>query len=170
MRRIFCILTLFTAIMLAFGSCKDKTKKEITAPVSEELSDTSGLIVIGRDMITEIIVNPDTLGDPWEAEKVSGYNGNTMFADLLGKIYSNTITVYDCLDEKALKPDEVKMMEKEFSSDLSKIGKFQFVEDWYFNPANGAISKRVKSVSFGYEITRESGLPSGYKAFFMIRQ
>ena len=67
-----------------------------------------------------------------------------------------------------MEPGDLKSLERDFESDYSKIGKLQFVEDWYFNPATNSVTKNVKSVSFGYESKREEGLPPSYMAMFRM--
>ena len=125
--------------------------------------------MIGKDIITEVILKPDTLGDPWEVEKVKGFSGREMIKDLFDKIYKNKLTVYDCFSGEALNTAEIKKMKKEVGYDISKIGKIQFVEDWYFDPLTNSISKKVKAFTFGYELIREGGLPTGYKGLFRLK-
>jgi hypothetical protein len=166
-------VSLFAAISIIIflgGSCKNTTTKNnvpgtaaTTTPVEE------GLILIGRDIITEVVVKPDTLGDPWEVEKVKGYNGKEMFASLFENIKNKKVTVYDCFTGAALDPSDVMKMKNEIGTDISKIGKIQFLEDWYFNPLTNSISKKIKSASFGYETIREGGLPTGYTALFQLK-
>jgi hypothetical protein len=155
-------------------SCKNTTTKETVKPVtsiSEAKTFTevgADLIVVAKDIITEVIVKPDTLGDPWEVEKVKNYDGKQMLSHLFENIYNKKLSVYDIFTGKPLDPAAVKKIEKEFGSDLSKVGKLQFLEDWYFNTATDKIIKKIKSVSFAYEFKRESGLPIGYKALFKL--
>jgi hypothetical protein len=151
-------------------SCKSGTGKNgSNLPVTNQLIVPEGLVLIGKDIITDVIVRPDTLGDPWEVEKVKGFDGTAMFNTLFERIYKGELTVYDCLAEEPLKPDDIKKIENDFRSDMSRIAKIQFLEDWYFDPASNGIIKRTKSVSFGYEVTREGGLPSGYVALFRLK-
>ena len=150
-------------MLILIVSCKHANKKDDTkaipgtseAKVSNETG--SDLIVVAKDIITEVIVKPDTLGDPWEVEKVKNYNGKQMLSHLIENIYSKKLTVYDIQTGKPLNPEDVKKTAKEFGSDISKIGKLQFLEDWYFNPYTDKIIKKIKSVSFAYEFKREGG-------------
>jgi hypothetical protein len=161
------VYIVFVVIILLF-SCRNRTSATIESQADVKPHDTEGLIPVAKDIITEVIVKPDTLGDPWETEKVKGFNGNQMFTDIFSNIYSKKLTAHDCLTGEKLTPNDVRKLEKEFNSDLSRIGKLQFLEDWYFNPVTSEFDKRIKSISFGYEIVRESGLPRGYKALFQI--
>jgi hypothetical protein len=149
-------------------SCKNTTVKESTNTGTLSSGVNPDLIVVANDIITEVIVKPDTLGDPWEVEKVKNFNGNLMFTNLFENIYSKKVTVFDNLTGAPLDPADVRKMEKEIGSDLTKIAKIQFLEDWYFNPSTNKLIKKIKSASFGYESSKEEGLQVRYKALFKL--
>jgi hypothetical protein len=164
-------LTIATLIILITPSCNKVTKNSSsgTSNVNEINQEGKDMILIGKGIITEVIVKADTLGDPWEVEKVKGYNGKLMFKTLFDKIYSKELTVYDCISGEPLMPDKIRAMEKDYNSDISKISKITYLEDWYFNTTSNSIIKKIKSSSFGYEYNRGEGLPIGYKALFQIK-
>jgi Icc-related predicted phosphoesterase len=155
-------------MLILIVSCKHKTLKDSPNSVAWSSEVNPDLIVVANDIITEVIVKPDTLGDPWEVEKVRNYNGKLMFTNLFENIYSKKVTVYDILTGAPLDPGDVRKMEKEFGSDVSRIAKIQFLEDWYFSPSTNKIIKKIKSASFGYESSKEDGLPVRYKALFRL--
>lgn len=165
------IILLFAILAVAaFNYCKE-SKKGTEAPsvVTEEIAVEAGLLKIGNDIITEVILKPELSGDPWEAEKIKGFNGEQMFLNLLNKIKHDAIKVYDCITGEEIAPKDAKRILQETGSDISRIGKIQFTEDWYFNPSNNMIIKKVKSISFGYETKRNEGLPPAYVPYFQIR-
>jgi hypothetical protein len=159
---------LLILITSAFISCRNSSNEKHPGDSSETLQATEGMIAVGTNIISEIILRPDTLGDPWEVEKVKGFDANRMFSVLLDKIYSNKITVYSALSEEILKPGEVRKIVDEFGSDLKRIAKIQFTDDWFLDPATGNVVRKTKSITLGYEIPREEGLPPSYKAMFRI--
>jgi len=163
---IFIIPVIF---VLMFTSCRNgvNEKQDAVSDVAGQPHD--GLIPVGTNMITEIILRPDTLGDPWEVEKVKGFNANSMFNTLLDNIYNDKITVYSAFSEETLKPGEVKKIIEEFGSDLKRIAKLQFADDWFLDPSTGNIIRKTRSITLGYEIQREEGLPPSYKAMFRIK-
>ena len=148
-----------------------KGKRDITNQGLKKVSTLTdtGLIVVAKDIITEVIVNQDTTGDPWEVEKIQGYIGKPMIDKLFEDIYSNRIIVYDFHSGLELTPKDIKKLEEEINSDRSSIGKLQFTEDWYFDPESDAIIKDVKSIVFGAELKEESGKLYGYKALFQMK-
>jgi len=162
------IFAAFTAAIM--NNCRE-SRKETKAPAgaAEEIIPESGLVKIGSDIITEVILKPEITGDPWEAEKIKGFNGDQMFMNLLEKIKHDAIKVYDCITGEEIAPKDAKRILQETGSDISRIGKIQFTEDWYFNPSNNSIIKKVKSVSLGYETKREAGLPPAYVPYFQIK-
>ena len=165
MKNLFIISVLITFLII---SCRNEAVKEGGQANTSQLPPVDSMILIGKNIITEVIVRPDTLGDPWEVEKVEGYDGLAMYRAIFSNAYSGRIPVYDFITEQPIKPGELKKMEREFISDYSMIGKLQFIEDWYFDPVANRLTKIVKSVSFGYESQREEGLPASYRAMFMV--
>jgi hypothetical protein len=129
----------------------------------------TGLIVVAKDIITEVIVNQKPDGDPWEAEKIQGYNGKPMIDKIFEDIYNKRLTVYDYHSGLELTPKDVKKLEEGFNSDRSLIGKIQFTEDWYLDPKTDAIKKDIKSIVFGAELKEPSGNVYGYKALFQLK-
>lgn len=125
-----------------------------------------GAVLIATDIVTEVIVRPDPEGDPWETEKVAGYDGEALVDGIFNRIYDGSLTVFDYHSGEPLKPGEVKMIEEEFSNDRTKIGKLSFTEDWYWYPEENRLDKRAKSVTFGYELYNNTGKVYAYRAAF----
>jgi hypothetical protein len=169
MKKISFALILLSGMLILNLSCKNGKSKEIPKEVKETSNTEQGLIIVGKDIITEVIVKHDSLGDPWELEKVKNYNGSQMITRLFENIIGEQTTVYNNLTENPLSPEEVKKMKKEIGSDLSRIAKLQFLEDWYFNPVTNKFVKKLKSVSFGYTSSKEEGEPVRYKALFKLK-
>jgi len=170
MRPAFIFSAMAVIMIITAISCKENHKEHKTVQAYETFDTISSeLIIIGKDIITEVILKPESSGDPWELEKIKGFNGEPMFINLLEKIKQDKIKVYDCITGEILTPSEAKKILKETGSDISKIAKIQFTEDWYFNPATNELIKKVKSMSFGYELEREQGLPHAYKPLFRIK-
>jgi len=159
---------IISGVLVISVSCKNTTVKENVKPSTENTPANPDQILIGQDIITEVIVRLDTIDDPWEVEKVKNYDGKKMFALIFENIYAKKITVYDILSGEPLTPENVKKLEKEFGSDISRITKVQFVEDWYFNPVTNAIIKNFKSASFGYNALEDGEHSTRYKPLFKL--
>lgn len=170
MKKLFCALAIISGILIISGSCKNKAIKESPGSVKEVSEISKDLVEVGKDIITEVIVYPDSLGDPWEAEKVKNFKGKLLYKSLFENIYNKKLVVFDFYTGKPLSPEDVRRIEKEYNSDISRIGKLQFHEDWYFNPGTSKIIKKVQSVTFAYSIKRDAGLPPGYKALFVLKE
>lgn len=168
MKKLIHSLTLISGLIFFSFSCKNTAVKESAKSVTSNSEISSDLILIGQDIITEVIINPDTLGDPWEVEKVKNFNGKLFFSKLFENIYNQKVIVYDIYTGKPLSPGDVRKLEKEYGNDITRIGKLQYFEDWYFNPLTNKIIKKIKSIKFAYSIQREAGLPPGYKALFSL--
>jgi hypothetical protein len=162
MRKIIILLVL-TALIT---SCNDRRSEQKTTPanVSEEAPD--GAILIARDIVTEVITRPDPEGDPWDIEKVAGYNGDALINGIFKRVYDGTLTVYDYHSGEVLSAEDVKKIEGEFNNDRTKIGKLSFTEDWYYYPSANKLEKRTKSVVFGFELYNNLGKVYAYRAAF----
>jgi len=169
MKKPIILLASAMIILAALYSCGNSgsEKKQGNGIVNGQVSE--GLVPVGSDMITDVILRPDSLGDPWELEKVKGFDANAMFKTLLDNIYNEKITAYSALTDEPMKPSDVKQLVGEFNSDLKKIAKLQFCDDWFLDPSTGNVVRKTKSIIFGYEVPRETGLPPSYKAMFRIK-
>ncbi|MRR22476.1 hypothetical protein EG830_05790 [bacterium] len=126
----------------------------------------AGAVLIATDIVTEVIIRPDPEGDPWETEKVAGYNGGPLVDGIFSRIYDGSLTAYDYHSGEPLTPDDVKKIEGEFKNDRTKIGKLSFTEDWYYFPKQNRLEKRARSVTFGYELYNNAGKVYAYRAAF----
>lgn len=162
MKRTIILLLLIALIT----SCNERRseQKNISASLTENTPE--GAVLIARDIVTEVIIRPDPNGDPWEVEKVAGYNGETMVNGIFERVYDGTLTVYDYHSGEVLTANDVKEIEAEFKNDRTKIGKLSFTEDWYYNPAMNTVEKRARSVVFGYELYNNLGKVYAYRAAF----
>ena len=70
---------LLMLLIILISGCRNGSNIKDTRESGQVSAVDNRLILIGQDIITEVIVIPDTLGDPWEVEKVSGYNGLAMY-------------------------------------------------------------------------------------------
>jgi hypothetical protein len=123
-------------------------------------------VLIASGIVTEVIIRPDPDGDPWEIEKVAGYNGEAMVNSIFESDYDGKLTVYDYHSGDVLTANDVKKIEAEFKNDRTKIGKLSFTEDWYYRPADNSLEKRARSVVFGYELYNNLGKVYAYRAAF----
>jgi len=169
MKNKIMFLTSVVLIAMVSWSCRNAASEKEAGDSGSAMTVPAGMIPVGSNMITDVILRPDSLGDPWELEKVKGFDANAMFRTLLDKISSNSITVYSPLSEEPMKAADVKKITDEFDSDIRRIAKMQFCEDWYFDPSSGNVVRKTRSIILGYEVPREQGLPTSYKAMFMIK-
>lgn len=126
----------------------------------------AGAVLIATNIVTEVIIKPDPEGDPWEIEKVAGYQGEVLVTNIFTRVYDGTLTVFDYHSGEPLSTADVKDIEKEFSNDRTKIGKLSFTEDWYYDPSKNSLHKKARSVTFGYELYNNLGKVYAYRAAF----
>lgn len=163
----YLVLSAISAILLSSG-CNERrrTRANLHKPMSAQAD--SGFVLIAADINYDVIVAPPKEADPWESERVSGYDGNMMLEDIFEKIYAGTLAAYDLLTGESLRPSEVGKMVKEMKSSGSGVAKIQFTEDWYYNSATGELKKIVKSIILGYEFRDSQGTFFGHRALFRV--
>lgn len=167
------LLTILIALAISCGEGNSDKKGASTGGTDPNNSTPaegtelpSGAILIARDIVTEVVIRPDPEGDPWEVEKVAGYNGTALIDGIFSRIYDGSLTVFDYHSGEPLSPSDVKKIEGEFKNDRTKIGKLSFTEDWYWFPEDNRVEKRARSVTFGYELYNNVGKVYAYRAAF----
>lgn len=160
------LLLMVAAVVTACGN-RNGNHPGVPGPQPTRRGDSA--LLIASDINYDVVVKPPTEGDPWQIERVSGYNGTEMIDDLFGKIYDGTLTARHITTGEPLNSDDIRRMEKELGSDRSLISKIQFTEDWFYHPSDGRIEKVVKEIILGYEFRDSQGNLFGYKALFTIR-
>ena len=158
------ILLLLLTVLITSCNERRSEQKTVSAPQTEDVPE--GAVLIASGIVTEVIIRPDPDGDPWEIEKVAGYNGEVMVNSIFERVYDGTLTVYDYHSGDVLTANDVKKIEAEFKNDRTKIGKLSFTEDWYYRPAENTLEKKARSVVFGYELYNNLGKVYAYRAAF----
>ncbi|MFO7575041.1 MAG: hypothetical protein R6W67_07770 [Bacteroidales bacterium] len=163
-----CFLPILLLYLILSTGCKEETRSGMPARKPATAQADSGFILIASDINYDVIVNPPEEIDPWETERVSGYNGNIMVEDIFEKIYSGTLKAYDMISGEPLSPSDVKKLEEEMNSAGKGVAKIQFTEDWYYDPDTSEIKKIVKSIIMGYEFRDSQGIMFGHRALFKL--
>ncbi|MRR18639.1 hypothetical protein EG827_00460 [bacterium] len=148
----------------AAGTAGQESSAATQLPAGADLP--AGAVLIASNIVTEVIIKPDPEGDPWEIEKVAGYQGESLVNNIFDRIYDGTLTVFDYHSGEPLSASDVKSIEKEFSNDRTKIGKLSFTEDWYYDSSKNSLHKKARSVTFGYELYNNMGKVYAYRAAF----
>ncbi|HCC69774.1 MAG TPA: hypothetical protein DEQ09_01270 [Bacteroidales bacterium] len=144
--------------MAALLSCNPEVNNDMT----------NQRIMVAEDIIYDVIIKIPNPDDPWEVEKLEGYQGNRMISELFNAVYTEKIKAYDYHTGKRMSPDEVRKAELQPGFDRNNLGKIQFTENWYYNTATMDIEKEIVSVVLGYENREIDGTLIGYMAAFRL--
>ena len=153
---------LLLAIAISTLSCKQEVREE---NASEPMP--SNLIQVADNIIYDVIVAAES-DDPWEVEKVAGFDGAEMVDKLFESIYNGELETRDYHTGKDLSVNDIRQIEKQEGFERNNIGKIQFTEDWYFDPVTLEIEKKVELIVFGYRTVSEDIERVGYMAAFEI--
>jgi hypothetical protein len=160
---IFCIT-------IALSCCPEKVKDEVNnqpAFVSDMQEHFSGMTVADTIIYDVIIKNPNP-DDSWTDKCLKHLNKKQFIDRLFKSVYNGQATAFDLFSGKIMTPDELKSFERKKEFNRNKIGKIQFTESWYYNDSLQSMSKKVISMSLGYEVFDEKGNLIGHKPVFKI--
>ncbi len=157
-------------VVTALSCCPEKTKDSVDREQSSDLilpENPIGLMVADTIIYDVIIKNPNP-DDDWTDKCLRNLKKEQLVDILFESVYKKQATAHDLFTDEIISPVKLKGLERKKEFSRSKIGKMQFTESWYYSDSLQALSKKVISVSLGYEILDERGSLIGYKPAFKI--
>lgn len=127
----------------------------------EPATDNKNALVVAQPVTYDVIVKNPLPTDEWTAECLKNLKLDYLTNTIFQAIYKGKLKAYDFRSDTPLTIEEVKAIEKEYKR--TNIGKIQFDEDWFFDENTMKLSKRVKSITFGYELRSAEDEVKGYK-------
>jgi hypothetical protein len=163
------LFTLLTGLLFGFlVSCNSGNKEPKHAEKTTDQSLKGKGILIADPIIYDVVVlNPDP-EDRWTSEKLEKLNKEDLVDLIFQAIEEGKVTAYNYHTEEKMSMKDIRTLEKTEEFNKSKIGKIQFVENWYFDEKNMKMTKVVKSIMLAYEVYDQFGKVRGYKAAFRI--
>lgn len=145
--------------------------KVIPPPVIPETTNyyptKPGESIICADPVTyDVIFKNYTPEDSWTDECLANLNSQSLINAVFQNVYKGKLTATDYYLNTPLPIDSVKKLETLYTRE--QIGKVQFVEDWYYDQDNCTMYKKVKSLTFGYELLDENGRLRGFRVAFKV--
>jgi len=135
---------------------------------TEVPENTGEKILVAEEIIYDVIIKVPDMDDPWEVKKLDGYQGERMVSEIFNAVYEEKVKVYDYHTGEKLSPGQVREKELQQGYDRNNLGKIQFTENWFYNPASMKIDKEVTSIVLGYENRTIDGKLIGYWAAFRL--
>ena len=139
-------------------------------PASEtfyDIDSTKALVVanpITYDVVTKCYVKDDE----WQQQCVANTNTIAIANAIFQAVYKGRLTPYDYVTEQPMPIDSVKAVETRFTR--KQIGKILFTEKWYFSEATLSFTKKVETVTLGYELIDKSNDElRGFKPAFLVK-
>lgn len=142
-----------------------------TIPESEtfyDLDSANAIVVanpISYDVTTKCYIHDD---DGWDEQRLANTNTVAIANVIFQAVYKGRLTPYDYFSEEPISIDSVKSIEKKFTR--KQIGKIMFTEKWYFSETTLTFTKKVESVTLGYElIDKTDNALHGFKPAFIVK-
>ena len=150
----------------------DTTSSAIVSPkrgefYETELTDTSAFVIANTVTYDVVIKNPNS-EDTWTEECLKNIDSKTLIDKIFKAVYDGRIKAYTIHDE-LLSIEDVKALEKEKGKQRDKVGKIQFIEEWYFDEENFKMGKKVNFLMLGYENYNTEGEVRNYKAGIKVK-
>jgi len=160
-----CLLAI---VSLLHAGCRHSVDDRTTGSIPEQkLQEWTGEIVADPIIYEVIVKNPDP-DDEWGNEKIRKLKTRKIIDRIFDAVYAGNATRYNYHTGEVMSIEDISQLEASDEFDRSLIGKIQFEEDWYFDPDNLAIYKKVKSVLLAYEVYDQFNEVVGYKAAFLV--
>jgi hypothetical protein len=129
--------------------------------------DSTSAILVSDPIVYEVVVKNHETDDDWEEERLAKTNVLPLANAVFQAIYKGRVKAYDYFTEEEMSVDEIKKLEKEFNR--KEIGNIMFEEKWYFNEKTMTFTKKIKSLTFGYELREPKTKDfQGFKAAFKV--
>ncbi len=159
---IFCVI-------ICFPGCRESKQKSFDKVETITITNDSLLMNLLADtIIYDVIIKNNDPANEWTEKCLSYLNRNELVDQLFDAVYNGQANAFNYFSGKKLAPSDLKRMEKDKDFDRSKIGKLQFTESWYYDPANLVMQKKILSITLGYELPGANGSIIGYKPVFKI--
>lgn len=113
--------------------------------------------IIARPVTYDVVVKNHNPNDAWREECLSSLDLQALIKIVFDAAYAGQITAYNYRTEEPMTIDELRDFEKDSTHRRDRIGKVQFVEDWYFDAEKFQFGKRVKALMLAYERYNEAG-------------
>ncbi len=166
--------TLLLISLLGIASCHRRGGQPVDNANIPEATDTLQAVFhassgqIADSIVYDVIIKNANPYDTWTTECLNGLDRKTLVDDLFRAINEGRLKTVDFDTGEELSPKEVKERSREIRKVHSRIGKIQFVENWYFDTLSLSFNKEVRSIVLGYEVYDENGEVRGYKPVFQV--
>jgi len=147
-------------------SC-NSDKTSVIRP-SENTTDTQGISVLADSLVYSIVTHTNENDDSTENVEFKSFLQEKLISYIFEQLYAEKLKAYNFLTDEKLSLKEIKKIEAAEGFCLSKVGKVQFNEQWYFDKY-GVLNKRVNSMTLGVESYSNQGNFYGYRALFKIK-
>lgn len=163
MRSVFFILI----SVFLFTGCKDDKVKTTNPMQNSSRKVEAGTLLADPITYDVVIRNPDP-DDAWTTERLEELDLKKLVKIVFQSVEDGKATAYNYHTGERMSITDIKNLEQTDEFDKSKIGKIQFIEDWYFNEDLLIMNKKVKSIMLAYEVYDQFGKIRGYKAGFRV--
>ena len=156
---IISIVSIFFSILLSCNTLnkEEEEKKSDSTEIKGEKyqnttyynidTDKSNAIILADTIIYDVIVNNIDPDDEWTQYCLQSFDTDAFINIIFNAIYNERLIPYNFQDDSPIAIKDIKEYEKELRA--SKLGKIQFMEEWYFNETSLQMIKKIKALTLG---------------------
>jgi len=142
---------------------KDSTAKVDTLPaynpqqtvIEESKIDLNAAYKVATPIIYDVVLRNPTPEDTWATECLKSVDIKTISNLIFKAVYEGKLPAFHYKDDSPMTIDQVNALEKEFTR--NRIGKVQFIEDWFLDAKTLTMVKKVKGIMLAYENYESDG-------------
>jgi len=126
-------ITLFILFLsgLFIGCNSGKREQKYSEKTPHQNLKEQGVLVAEPIIYDVVVLNPDP-EDRWATEKLNKLNKEALVDLIFQAVEEGRVTAYNYHTEEKMSMKDIRALEKTEEFNKSKIGKIQFIEDWYW--------------------------------------
>lgn len=156
------------------------TGKEQQSPATQDQSgtmgeqqttimpDQPGTIKVARQIVYDVEIKNPYPDDQWMTECLEGLDHDALVNFVFEGIYNEKFSAFDIFEGTPISSRKIKKMEEEGTFSRDRIGKFQFMEEWFLDTIHMTYSKKVTEVRMGLQKFNENSELTGYDPLFRV--
>lgn len=120
-------------------------------------------------IVYDVVIKNHDPEDVWTTQCLSGLKRAELVDFIFTGLYDEKFSAFDIFSDEAIPPRKIRKMEAEGEFSRDQVSKIQFVEEWYADPGQYTLTKKVTEVRLGIEHFDGFGLLLGHNPLFKVR-
>jgi len=168
------IVSLFILSACNTETLTNDTNTDSTTIVNKQTYPSTGVfyatndssLIVANPIIYDVIVINNDPADDWADFCLANTDVEAISNIIYNAVYQEKLIPYHYSNDTIINLRDIKNLEQE--NKVSTLGKLQFEEEWYFDEVSLTMSKKVLSITIGYQLVNDLGEAYGFKPGFKV--